>query len=451
MIMRISLKIAMFPALLGFIHLTSLAQKGVEDGSRYGHGEDSIRCIKNLSLYREHVKYNNYPSALEPWRVVYNECPKSTKNIYIDGAKMFNEFIANEKDPDRKAILMDSLRLLYDQRIKYYKQRGSVLGRKAVDILKHPEYRIDPDIQEETYGYLQESISILKNKSSVAVVATFMTTSFALFQNERLTDLQVIENYALASDILDYQLEQKPGDKTIMQVKEATDYNFITSGAPTCESLVSYFQPLWEKKKDDIAYLGRAVNFLSELECESEPFYALVAEALYEKDPSAQAAFGLAKLFLSKEEFDKAITYYQEAINREEDPSKKADYLYQLGYITNAQLKQPEEARNYALEAIKLRPDWGEPYILIGDAYANSKDCFTDEFEKTTIYWAAVDKFLKAKSVDDGVAEKANDRINTYRNYFPDIETIFFYSLKEGDIYKVGCWINETTTVRARK
>jgi tetratricopeptide (TPR) repeat protein len=447
MIMRISLKIAMLPALLGFIHFTSLAQKGVEDGSRYGHGEDSIRCIKYLSLYREHVKHNNYPAALEPWRVVYNECPKSTKNIYIDGAKMFNEFIANEKDPDRKAILMDSLRDLYDQRIKYYKQRGSVLGRKAVDILKHPEYRTDPDIQEEAYGYLQESISILKNKSSVAVVATFMTTSFALFQNERLTDLEVIENYALASEILDYQLEQKPGDKTIMQVKEATDYNFITSGAPTCESLVSYFQPQWEKKKDDIAYLGRAVNFLSELEC----FYTLVAEALYEKDPSAQAAFGLAKLFLSKEDFDRAITYYQEAINSEEDPSKKADYLYQLAYITNAQLKQPEKARNYALEAIKLRPDWGEPYILIGDAYAGSKDCFTDEFEKTTIYWVAVDKFLKAKSVDDTVAEKANERISTYRNYFPDIETIFFYSLKEGDTYKVGCWINETTTVRARK
>lgn len=451
MIMKIGLKIALFPVLLGFVSLSSQAQKGVEDGSRYGHGEDSIRCIKNLSLYREHVKHGAFPSALDSWQVVFEECPKSTKNIYIDGAKMFNKFIADEKDPDRKAILMDSLRLIYDQRIKYYKQRGSVLGRKAVDILKHPEYRTDPDIQEETYGYLQESISILKNKSSVAVVATYMTTSFALFQNERLTALQVIENYAQASEILDYQLVQKPGNKTILQVKEATDYNFITSGAPTCESLVLYFQPLWEEKKDDIAYLGRAVNFLSALECETEPFYALAAEALYNKEPSAQAAYGLAKLFLSKEEFEKAITYYQEAIEREEDPSKKADYLYQLAYITNAQMKQAQKARTYAMEAIKLRPDWGEPYILIGDAYAGSKDCFTDEFEKTTIYWAAVDQFSKAKSVDAAVAEKANERISTYKNYFPDIETIFFYSLKEGDNYQVGCWINETTKVRARK
>ncbi len=450
MIMKIGLKIALYPFLLGFITLTSMAQKGVEDGSRYGHGEDSIRCIKNLSLYREYVKHGNYDMGLGFWRIVFEECPKATKYIYIDGAKMFNKFIADEKDPDRKAILMDSLRIIYDQRIKYYKQRGSVLGRKAVAILRHPEYRGDPDILEEAYGYLQESISILKNKSAVPVVATFMKSSIELFIYGRLTDIQAIENYALAADILDYQLEQKPGDETILKVKEASDYMFINSGAPTCESLIEYLQPRWEEKKDDVNYLGKAVKFLSSLDCESEPFYALAAEALYEKEPSAQAAYGLAKLFLIKEEFEKAITYYEEAIDREEDPSKKADYLYQLGFITNAQLKLPQKARTYALEAIRLKPDWGEPYILIGDAYDVSKDCFTDEFEKTTIYWAAVDQFSKAKSVDAAVAEKANERISTYKKYFPDIETIFFYSLKEGDNYKVGCWINETTKVRAR-
>ncbi len=450
MIMKSGLKITFYLILMGSLSFAGMAQKGVEDGSRYGHGEDSIRCIKNLSLYREYVKHGNYDYGLGPWRVVFEECPQSTKNIYIDGAKMFNDFIDMEKDPERKAMLMDSLRLIYDQRIKYYQQRGTVLGRKAVDILKHPEYRVEPDIQEETYGYLKESISLLKEKSSVAVVATYMTTSFALFQNDRLTDQQVIENYAQSSDILDYQLEQKPGDETILQVKEATDYNFITSGAPTCESLIEYFQPRWEQQKDDLDYLGRVVRFLSALECESNPFFALAAETLYEKKPSAEAAYGLAKLFVGKGDFDKAITYYQEAINREEDPSKKGEYCYQLGFITNVQLKQPQKARTYALEAIRLKPEWGEPYILIGDVYAGSKDCFTDEFEKTTIYWAAVDKFIKAKSVDATVAEKADERINTYKNYFPDIETIFFYSLKEGDDYTVGCWINETTTVRAR-
>jgi tetratricopeptide (TPR) repeat protein len=443
-------KIILLPFLFGAVVLPASAQKGVEDGSRYGHGEDSIQCIRNLSLYREFVKYDNFHDALGPWRKVFNQCPTATQNIYIDGVRMWNAFIDNEKDPVRKAQMMDTLRMIYDQRIQYYKQEGSILGRKAVDILRHPEYRQDPDIVQEAYGYMNRSLNILKNKSSVAVVATYMTSSLLLFKEGRISDMQVIEDYALTAGILDYQLEHDPDDASLLKVKEANDANFIASGAPSCTSLMNYFKPQYEEKKEDLVYLRRAVNFLGALQCEAEPFYARVAEALYAKEPSAEAAFGLAKLFLTKEQYTKSMGYYQEAIKSEKDPLKKAEYYYQLAYIIYAKMNQPEQARSYALEAIKLKPDWGDPYILIGDAYAGSKDCFDDEFEKTTIYWAAVDKFAKAKAVDPSVADKANERISTYSRYFPDVETIFFYSLKEGDPYTVGCWINETTTVRPR-
>ena len=432
--------------------LPSAAQKGVEDGSRWGHGEDSIRCIKNLSLYREFVKHGEkgYKDGMGPWKIVFSECPTSTKNIYIDGVKLYNALIDKEKDAARKAELMDTLRLIYDQRIKYFQQAGTVLGRKAVDILRHPEYRQDPDILEEAYGYLKESIDNLKNKSSVAVVATFYNSSISLYQNERLTDMELIDNYALVSDILDYQLAQNPNDKDLLQVKEYTDANFISSGAPTCASLLQYFKPQFDAKKKDVNYLQKAVRFLGALECEEDPFYIKTAETLYTIEPSAEAAFSLARLFLMKKEISRAIRYYKEAIDNEKDAFRKADYYYQLAFITNAEMNQPQLTRTYALEAILLRPDWGEPYILIGDTYASAKDCFVDDFEKSTIYWAAVDKFIHAKSVDAAVADKADERIDTYKKYFPDVETIFFYSLAEGDSYTVGCWINETTQVRAR-
>jgi len=448
--MKKKLQIILVTILLGVFALPAASQKGVEDGSRWGHGKDSINCIMNLSLYREFAKYKNYDDAMGPWKEVFTNCPKATKNIYIDGVKMWNTYIGKEKDPVRKAAMMDTLRIIYNQRIKYYKQEGSVLGRMGVDILRHPEYRQDPGIVEEAYGYLGRSLKILKNKSSIAVVATYMTSSLKLFQEGRITNLQVIEDYAVTTDILEYQLTQKPDNASLLKVKDASDANFIVSGAPTCESLLSYFEPQYEKRKDDLNYLRRVVRFMGALECETEPFYAQAAEALYKKEPSADAAFGLAKLFLAKEQYPKSMDYYQEAINTEEDPLKRADLYYQLAFIINVKLDQPEKVRAYAREAIKLKPDWGDPYILIGDAYAGSKDCFSDEFERTTIYWVAVDKFLKAKSIDPSSAEKANERINTYSRYFPDVETVFFYSLKEGDSYTVGCWINETTKVRSR-
>ena len=38
-------------AIATMVALPSFAVKGVEDGSKFGTGEDSIRCLENLSLY----------------------------------------------------------------------------------------------------------------------------------------------------------------------------------------------------------------------------------------------------------------------------------------------------------------------------------------------------------------------------------------------------------------
>jgi len=50
----------------------AFSQKGVEDGSKYGHGEDSIQCLKNLSLYTELVKQDRYDEAMPYWETAFN-------------------------------------------------------------------------------------------------------------------------------------------------------------------------------------------------------------------------------------------------------------------------------------------------------------------------------------------------------------------------------------------
>jgi hypothetical protein len=64
------------------------------------------------------------------------------------------------------------------------------------------------------------------------------------------------------------------------------------------------------------------------------------------------------------------------------------------------------------------------------------------------VYWVAVDAFMKAKSVDEVMREKANKRVSTYSKYFPTKENCFFNDLQSGDSYKVKCWINTSTRVR---
>ena len=105
-------------------------------------------------------------------------------------------------------------------------------------------------------------------------------------------------------------------------------------------------------------------------------------------------------------------------------------------------------ARSAAKSAASLRPDWGEPYLRIGDIYVASASRCGDGFERSTVYWVAVDAFMKAKSVDDLLKEKANKRISTYSRYFPTKENCFFNDLESGGKYTVKCWINASTRVR---
>ena len=79
------------------------AQKGVDNGTRFGSGEDSVRCITNISLFTPYAKAGNFKDAYEFWKIVYDECPAATKDIYLYGVRIVGWQIANEKDAAKKA------------------------------------------------------------------------------------------------------------------------------------------------------------------------------------------------------------------------------------------------------------------------------------------------------------------------------------------------------------
>lgn len=44
--------------------LGAYAQKGVDNGTQFGSGEDSVRCITNISLFVPYAKAGNFKDAL---------------------------------------------------------------------------------------------------------------------------------------------------------------------------------------------------------------------------------------------------------------------------------------------------------------------------------------------------------------------------------------------------
>ena len=74
-------------AALGLLSTAAYAQTGKASGTPFGSGQDSIRCRQSISLFTSLGKTGNYQDAYEHWKRAYDECPASSKNIYIIGGE----------------------------------------------------------------------------------------------------------------------------------------------------------------------------------------------------------------------------------------------------------------------------------------------------------------------------------------------------------------------------
>jgi hypothetical protein len=426
--------------------LPAISQKGIEDGSKYGKGQDSINCIKNLSLYREFFKHNNYKDAIQPWRRVFGECPASSERMYVEGITMYRTLIESSSVPARTEQLIDTMLLIYERRMEYFDNRGNVLGREGIDLLRYR--RDDIDAVDKAYKMLKESIEIEKNKSRDAVMVTFISASITLNQKGKINDDQSIEDYFMVTEIIDKLLDKS---SAWPEAKESIDNNMIKSGLLTCDALNGYFTPQYEAKKGDRKFLENVIRFYNAAGCDKADLYVTASEQMYKIDPGPESAHQLAILLISKGDFVKAASYLKMAVLGENiEDETRADWFYELAVVSNAN-KDYCDAIAYAKEAIAYKNSHGKAYIALGDAIIASRSNLGDDFEQRTAFWVAADKFAKARSVDPSVSDEANKRINDYATQYPNNEEVFFRDLKDGDSYQVKGCINESTTVRSRK
>ena len=232
----------------------------------------------------------------------------------------------------------------------------------------------------------------------------------------------------------------------------------ILSPLLTCDKLtLIYNEEAFEQNKDSIEWLKRAGNLLQKervgdngemTSCTDNPVFISIAETLYEIEPSAQAALNMAKLGVNKSDWAMAKKYYTEAIEQEEDLRRKANSYMGLAYV-NQKMGALSAAKSNCLKAGQLRKDWGNPYLYLATLYAEAAGtCGANAVEKNAVYWAAINKLSYARSIDPSIANKAAKLISAYTQQIPDKGISFQLGYKEGDKINIGCWINETVSVK---
>ena len=427
-------------AFVKFVTTYILILSSLEISAQSKYGKDEQACKENVSVFREYCKQKNYEDALNPWRWAYTNCPASYATIYKNGPKIIKAQI--KKYPENKNEYIDTLMMIFDQRIKYgFGKEGYILGLKGYEL-----FFADKNRAEEAYQILKTSIKMDNNTSSVQAVYAYMKATIYLQKKGIKSKEDVLSTYSIVSEIVDYNIKnESKTTKNFIKYSEKIEDMFTPYA--NCEDIISLYSEKFQISNEDIDLLKRIEKILNEKECVKNQLYIDVLSILQDVDESYDYEIKLASALFANGYFLKSSNVFKKILqNYDLEENLKAKTL--LDYANSLRMeKKYSQAISQTIKALQIKPDWGEAYLLQGNIYVSGAKSCGNDFEQTTVYWLAVDCFVKAKS-DDKVKDIAVKSINTYSKYFPNKETCFFNGVQSGEKYTIGCWINQTTLAR---
>ncbi|MBQ7439806.1 MAG: hypothetical protein IJV28_07535 [Paludibacteraceae bacterium] len=422
-------------------------------------------CVMNVSLFHESVKNKMYADAYGPWWEVYTTCPNANKSIYSDGAKIVEALYQATNDPAEKDRLAKLAVEMQDKRIRYFGNdakypKAYILGEKG---LAYVDFYGETKLAEAR-ECLRQSVEGMGNKSKVMVLVKLVDVSYALYkQDQNGKAEQFISDYELASNALGDQAADASNKNAEIagKQKDYVDNIFAISGAADCSKLDEIYGAVVKENLTNLDMLQKIAKLYKRVRCTESEVYFAACEAAHKLQPTQESAAGCASMAAKKGDYEAAIAYYDQAIKLamvEDELEDVADYQYNAAFYCFNNLKKYAEARKYAqasiatLSGLGQNKGQGRCYIIIGMCYAATRLYGNDAkgaILNKTVYWAAVDKFYKAKQVDPSVEAQASEFISTYSRYFPTKEERFDLPNEfNGSTYYVGGWIGETTNIR---
>jgi len=429
-----------------FSGIVLLGQDNSNKSATEGQSEEDIQCEIELSNMTEFMKIDLPEYAFEAWKKLFVHCPDVSKNIYISGAKIYQNKLEKATDPNRQKEIFDTLMLIYDRRIQYFNEEAYVLGRKGMDIVRYNEKEY-----EQAYDVFRRSAELAGVETDLNVITGFLQTGTVMMKSEKISPIPFLDDFLTCSEIIEEKKAAGENPAKLSRVSKMLNGIISSTKINDCDAIRNAMSERVNDPAVEGDFLKICLDLLTLSGCENSEFFSDVNEKLMEVSPDPDLAYQVAKYNLKNDNFDKAAEFLNKAIEHENDNEQKALYEYQLAVIELTKLNHPVEAKRLAMSAAGHKESWGEPYFVAASSILEgSKICNLEDFDKQAVYWLAVDYCIKAKKVDPSVTDQANELIAQYKSHFPSVEETFFRSMNEGDTYVIGCWINESTTVKVK-
>jgi hypothetical protein len=431
--------------------------------------QNTEACTETLSLMATSVKSKD-ASAYDYLTTLRKECPSFHKSIYSQGEFAIKLKIEKAANPAEKEKYVRDLLKFYDEHDQYFPNNGA--GNKMKKGLALFENKVGTS--DEVFQLLDVAFKTdyANFKYAKAIYVYFEILVNNHKANKGIELQQVFDKYDDLTKKLDEEEEELSNEKDVLLNKEEAgqalsdkenarkarlennldifenvrnDMDNVILELSTCAKLIPFYQKGFEQNKTNEEWLKRATNRLEAKECDSDPLFSKMSEALYKLNPSAEAAEKLGVVEYQRKNMTKAMEYFNQAANLHTDNTKKANIYYKIASLYSKSNKV--QSRNYARKALQVKPSYGKAYLLIASLYGSSiNECGNDQFEKRAMYWLAAQYCNKAAAVDSTIKTKANNDAAKYRAAAPS-KTEIFQSGKAGQRIAFNCWVGESIVV----
>ena len=417
--------------------------------------------VKNKTAAEvEALPESEFKAAFENWKTAYTIAPAADgkrATHYRDG-RMFYRALANKAtDATKKAEYSKLLVDLYDEELACYPEgEAYLLGRKGYDMFYVSGYSLD------AIDVLDQAMTKGGDKTEYIVLAPLGNLLGYYFERKEIDADRVRSIYERGVALADKNIAAGGDYATYYEAGKANldaGIQKFKTDIFDCEYFKADLKEEFEENKDDLDALRRTLAKAKLQGCSETDAFVVsvqsrvdqlfsVKKADYEQEQRENSPGYAARKLEEAGDYSGAVAAYMDAIEQTSDDRNKALYYYQVAQIQYAELGQYGSARTNANRAANLRPDWGNPYILIGNMYGRmSRNC-GDSYQQRLAVLAAIDKYSYARSIDSNVAATANKLIGRYSGSMPIKADAFSRGDKEGQRIKVGCGINETVTLR---
>lgn len=399
---------------------------------------------RQFALAVDNMGIKEYRAAANSLNWLMKNAPGLYDGLYVNGYKAYEE-LAGKASGDEKTALLDSMFVCYKLKDEIYKLNTREQNNMAYRYYKYwksNRAKVMEGLAAYERVYATDANKVINNN----LVSYMDMIRRAKAYGNDIPDDKALEAYFLINEVIDFKDNPNADHAKFDRYREAVSgllMQTIGEEKLNCEFINENLAPGLDQK-EDLKLAKKVFGLLLSRECSDSPYFMKAASIIQKEEPTEGLAKVLAQRYAVAKDYEKAMEYYNMALEMSADDSKRAELRMDIAKIFASQ-GEKSKARSQALEAAKLDSEVAkEAYSMIGGLYMGSfEDCAKkqSQVDDRAIFMAAYDMYQRA-------GDQAGMR--NAQAQFPTKSDVFTANKQEGETISIGCWIGGSTKIKAR-